>query len=274
MLAILTDVTKCIGCERCVQACRLANELPPSIPFRWSHQKDGLAANRWCSIQRKEDHFVRKMCMHCIDPACASACPVAALWKTPEGPVIYDQDKCLGCRYCMMSCPFGIPRYDWENSVPFVRKCQMCYLNRTSKGELPACVEACPVQATIFGERDELLAEAHKRIKENPDKYMPHVFGENEVGGTSVLVLAPFDLDFLALGNKLDERTLPSRTAPAMSAVPPVFLGMATLMGSVYWVIERRMRLQKGKTGETSGHSTSENAPTAETSTREEDNVQ
>ncbi len=246
MKAILTDVTKCIGCERCVEACRVANDLGTVLPFRWLLD-DGLSAVRWCSVLRKDGKFVRKQCMHCIQPACVSACPVGALQKTGEGPVTYDSDKCLGCRYCMMSCPFGIPRYDWESAVPYVRKCQMCFQDRVSKGVQPGCTAACPVGATIFGERDELLAEAKKRIAEAPDRYLPTVFGEHEVGGTCVLYLAPMQLDLLTLGNKLDERPMPARTATAMGAVPPVFVTMGALMTGIYWVIERRIRMQHEK---------------------------
>lgn len=259
MKSILTDVTRCIGCERCVQSCRLANDLGTVLPFRWTLE-DGLSSERWCSVLRKDGKFVRKQCMHCLQPACVSACPVAALQKTAEGPVIYDQSRCLGCRYCMMSCPFGIPRYDWESAVPFVRKCQMCYQKRVSKGIQPGCTAGCPTGATIFGERDELLAEAKKRIAENPGVYLDHVFGEKEVGGTGVLYLAPFDLDLLTLGNKLDHRPMPERTIYAMTAVPPVFLTMGVVMTSIWWIIERRMKrereqaIREGRTPPADGH--------------------
>jgi formate dehydrogenase iron-sulfur subunit len=123
----------------------------------------------------------------------------------------------------------------------------MCYQGRVSKGVQPGCTAGCPVQATIFGERDLLLAEAKKRIADNPDRYLPTVFGESEVGGTCVLYLAPMQLDILTLGNKLDERPMPSRTATAMSAVPPVFVGMGAVMTGIYWIIERRMRLERDK---------------------------
>jgi len=244
MKAILTDVTLCIGCERCVDACRMANDLGPQLPFRWLLE-DGLSSERWCSVNRQEKHFVRRQCMHCIQPACASACPVGALQKTPEGPVIYDDQKCLGCRYCMMACPFGVPRYSWESPVPLVRKCQMCFQKRVSQGQQPGCTAACPVHATIFGEREELLAEAHRRIQEHPDRYNGKVFGETEVGGTCVLYLAPFDLKMLTLGNPLDDRPMPERTVYAMTAVPPVFLTMGAVMTGIWWVIDRRMQRQQ-----------------------------
>ena len=167
MKAILTDITKCIGCFECVKACKKTYDLPGDYPRRWT-QNDGLSALNWTSIVTKPDnHFIRKQCRHCEEPACAAACPVGALHKTAEGPVIYDNYKCLGCRYCMMACPYGIPRYDWDQEIPYVRKCIMCY-DRIKAGGQPACTEACPQQATIFGERDELLKIAHQRIADNP----------------------------------------------------------------------------------------------------------
>lgn len=156
MKAILTDTTKCIGCRECVLACKKEYHLEPETPRRWERE-DGLSARNWTSIvQRPNGKFIRKQCRHCINPACVSACPVQALKKTPEGAVIYDSSRCMGCRYCMIACPYGIPRYDWDQPVPYVRKCILCY-DRIKDGGQPACVEACPTEATIFGNRDELL---------------------------------------------------------------------------------------------------------------------
>ena len=245
MKGILTDVTKCIGCEKCVAACAAENQLPPQSHARWTRD-DGLSAERFTAIERRDGAYVRKQCRHCLDPACASACPVGALHKTAEGPVVYDGDKCLGCRYCMMACPFGIPRYQWSSAVPYVRKCTMCYENRLKQGREPACTEACPTKATIFGERDELLAEAHRRLRETPGKYRETVWGETDVGGTSVLYVAPMSLEFLALGNDVRGRVLPQLTATAMSAVPPVFVGVGAVLGGLRWIIGRRQKLAGG----------------------------
>ena len=242
MKGILTDVTKCIGCNRCVDACVKENRLGKEIPYRWQNS-DGLSGNRFTSVLHKDGMNVRKQCRHCLKPACASACPVGALTRTEQGAVVYDQSKCLGCRYCMMACPFGIPRYTWERAVPYIRKCTMCSATRLSAGKQPACTEVCPEKATIFGERDELLQEAKNRIKENPHKYQSTIFGELTVGGTGVLYLSPISLDFLALGNQLDDRPLPERTRLAMGAVPVAFVTMGALMGGLYWIIERRSRL-------------------------------
>ena len=242
MKAILTDVTKCIGCEKCVAACVTENKLPARILARWSRD-DGLSAERYTAILHKGKSYVRKQCRHCLEPACASVCPVGALRKTPEGPVTYDRARCLGCRYCMMACPFGIPRYDWASAVPYVKKCSMCYENRIKQGRQPACTEACPTQATIFGERDQLLEEAHKRLREAEGKYQPCVYGESDVGGTCVLLLSPVPLDFLYLGRGQGTRTLPGLTANAMAAVPPAFVLVGAAMGGLHWIIGRRAKL-------------------------------
>ena len=243
-MAILTDTTKCIGCGECVIACKRTNKLEPEKPRRWQSD-DGLSSRNWTSVVFREDgKFVRKQCRHCIEPACMSVCPVKAFSKTPEGAVVYDPKRCIGCRYCMMACPFGIPRYDWDKSVPYVQKCTLC-APRIAKGEHPACTTACPTKATIYGERDELLAEARKRIRENPGKYVNHVWGEDEVGGTSVLYISDIDLSFLHYGQPLGKKPFPELTEPAMSAVPFAFVGMGAAMAGLHWIFGRRNKLSK-----------------------------
>jgi formate dehydrogenase iron-sulfur subunit len=247
--AILTDTTLCIGCENCVAACKRENELGEDMPHRWKRRIDDLSSTRYTTIVRRPgDRFVRQQCRHCLEPACVSACLVGALQQKkdaeglPEGPVIYDRDKCMGCRYCMMACPYGIPRYDWEKPVPYIRKCHMCY-QRVEADGLPACVEACEQKATIFGTRDELLAEAHRRIGSDPDRYVQKVFGETEVGGTSVVYISDIPLDFLAFQGDLGDTPLPDRTWAALSKVPPLVLGMGGLMTGLWWIVGRRMKL-------------------------------
>lgn len=240
--AILTDITKCIGCNKCVYACKEAHDLGQDVPRIWD-KDDGLSAKNWTAvIQKSDDRFVRKQCRHCIDPACVSVCPVGAMQKTSLGPVIYDSEKCIGCRYCMMACPYGIPRYDWDKTVPHVEKCILCY-DRIVEGKQPACTEACPTNATIFGERSELLRIAHERIRNNPTKYINKVWGEHEVGGTSVLYISDIDLGFLTYPTHLGNKPLPEETATAMDSVPFAFVGMGAVMLGLNWVIQRRMEL-------------------------------
>ncbi len=252
--AILTDVTKCIGCRECVMACKQVNQLESEIPRRWT-KEDGLSARNWTSIiERSGGEYVRKQCRHCLEPACTEACPVGALHKTPEGAVVYDSNKCLGCRYCMMACPYGIPRYDWDKQIPYVRKCILC-IDRLREGKQPACTEACPVEATIFGDRDNLIVLAKQRIRESPGRYIDKVWGEDEVGGSSVLYISNIDLSFLTYGRPLGEVPLPARTRPAMSAVLPTFATMFGTMAGLGWIIGRRMQNMKpeGNDGERHG---------------------
>jgi formate dehydrogenase iron-sulfur subunit len=161
----------------------------------------------------------------------------------------------------MMACPFGIPRYEWAAAVPYVRKCTMCFDTRLAQGRPPACTEACPTQATIFGEREQLLAEARRRLSASPAAYRPRIWGETDVGGTCVLYVSPVDLDFLALGNNPGQTALPRLTLTAMSAVPPAFVGMGALMGSLYWIIERRNRLAKARSAEAATSEKKEKTP-------------
>jgi len=248
-MAILTDVTKCIGCEACVTACKKINDLPEDKPWRWQKNATDLSASRWTTIlHSSENSYVRKQCRHCVDPACASVCPVGALKKTESGAVIYDGAICMGCRYCMMACPYGIPRYSWNEPVPYVRKCIMCQPSIASgKITEPACTSACPENATIFGEREELLEEARRRIEEKPDLYVHRIWGEKEVGGTNVLYISNVDLGFLGWKPDLGNESLPMKTWPALKIVPGVFLGVGAVMGVSSWFIKRRMKVMEAE---------------------------
>ena len=261
---ILIDITRCIGCEQCVAACKKENHLPDDRLLPGQGTFDGLSSSRFCTVlSRPHHHFALQQCRHCLEPACVSACPVGAMQKTTAGPVIYDSSLCMGCRYCLVSCPYAIPRYEWSDAVPYVRKCIMCY-PRLTQGKQPACVEACPEHATIFGERADLVRIAHERIAANPGKYLPHVYGEHEGGGTSVMYLSDIPLDFLAWGNARGDQPLPRLSWASLREVPGIALGMGTLMTVVYWVIRRRMRLAApGATGSQEGGATRSAAPGA-----------
>jgi formate dehydrogenase iron-sulfur subunit len=250
-MAILTDVTRCTGCERCVEACQQANGRPDEKPWRWVKQIDDLSSARWTTIRAvttgRTTRYVRRQCRHCLDPECVSVCIVGALHKTPQGPVVYNRDICIGCRYCLIACPWEIPRYSWEDTVPYVQKCDFCYQRVVEEGKLPACVEACPLQATIFGERDALLAEAHRRLAAEPERYLPRVWGEKQVGGTSVLYVSDVDLNLTDLAEGItSEDPMPHRTTKILHKMPTVFVGMAALMGGLHWVIRRRQELMVG----------------------------
>lgn len=247
-MAILTDVTRCIGCEACVEACQKVNNLPTEHRWRWVDRITDLSSARWTTLDTIQHEtgrrFVRRQCRHCLEPACVEACIVGAMQKTPEGPVIYDPDKCIGCRYCMIACPFEIPRYSWEDRVPFVQKCTLCAPRVLDEGKKPACVEACPTEATIFGEREALIEEARRRIQKHPDRYIPHIWGEREVGGTSVLYISDVPLNLSDLDCPITDTTpVPERTFKVLKHMPGVFVGVALAMGGIGWIIRRRQQM-------------------------------
>lgn len=247
MKAILFDANRCIGCESCVDACIEANDLPAKAPA-------DLSEYRFTKLSEVGDNYVRKMCMHCVEPSCASACPVGALHKTADGPVVYDFEKCIGCRYCMVACPFEVPRYEWSSRMPRVRKCEMCK-DRVAKGQQTACADACPAEATIFGERDKMIAEAWRRIAEDPDSYASHVYGLSEVGGTCVLVIGPQEVLDQAFDSRIPNEPLPEKTWVVLSQIPTaVGVAGASLLG-LNWVLRRRMRMMGGQdAAEASAH--------------------
>jgi formate dehydrogenase iron-sulfur subunit len=240
---MLVDVTKCIGCEKCVVACVERNNLDPGLAeLDRATTEDGLSSNRLSTILKVSDNrFARKSCMHCLEPSCVSACLVGGITKSPMGPVIYNPDKCIGCRYCMLACPFHIPRYQWDKTAPYMVKCDMCH-DRIAKNQLPACVEACPQGALESGERDTLLKIARKRIRENPGKYIDHIWGEKEFGGTSVIYISDVDLD--RIGWPVHEpEAIPHLTEPLIHKTP--FIGFSVALGlvGINWIIRRRMKL-------------------------------
>ncbi|MGD8439175.1 MAG: 4Fe-4S binding protein [Holophagae bacterium] len=252
--AILTDTTKCTGCERCVDACVEQNKLGPDIRYRW-REDDGLNGARYCSVIRAATgEPVRLQCRHCLEPACVSVCPVGALSKTDAGPVVYDRDICMGCRYCMMACPYKIPRYMWERNVPYISKCTMCF-EAIDRGDIeqPACTSACPEDATVFfRSRDEALAEARRRMSERPEGYLENrIWGEHQVGGTSVLYISDIDLGFLAghPAKPLGDEPMPRYTQRILSTVPGTFLSVCVVMGATYAFLRRRDRVMAEEGG-------------------------
>jgi len=246
--AILTDTTRCTGCERCVDACVEINGLGPDIRYPW-RRTDGLNGARYCSIvSAPGNRWIRLLCRHCLEPACVAACPVAALHKTADGPVVYDRDICMGCRYCMMACPYQIPRYMWEEDVPYVSKCTMCYeAMRRGSIEQPACTKACPEDATVFfRSRREALVEARRRISDNPGRYFGNrIWGEHEVGGSSVLYISDIDLGPVTGRGpyRLGDEPLPRYTERILATVPGTFVSVCAVMAGTYLFLKRRDRV-------------------------------
>jgi len=230
--AMLIDIKRCIGCMSCETACKqlhgFGTELEPT-----------LSDTAFTVVESRGDKFVRKLCMHCEDPACASACPVGAISKLPLGPVVYNADKCIGCRYCMIACPYSVPRYQWTKLAPFVKKCDLCAERVKDNGQ-PACVEACPAQASVFGDRDALINEAWTRIR-GDSSYVPHIYGVEEAGGSSVLFIS--DVAFEQLGMKAapsGNQPMPTLTASALGDSPKVVVMGGTILSALYWVTQRR----------------------------------
>lgn len=246
-VSMLYDTTKCVGCRACQTACRQANGKPVELDETGRYDVPvALSGKTWTVIQlynnggeatQDEWSFVKRNCMHCVDPACVSACTIGALQKTSEGPVTYNDDVCFGCRYCMVACPYNIPKYQWDTTSPFVQKCDFCVSNgRMGEGKGPACVDVCPTGALVFGTRDELLEQAHARITDNPGKYHEdRVYGEQEAGGTLQLYLSHVPFGQLGLPT-LSSDALPPKTQIANWSVPGIIVGMGGLMTAAYFV--------------------------------------
>lgn len=206
--AVLVDVRRCIGCRGCQVACKAWNKLPAEQTE--VTDKEYTSPKYFSSITWKVVHFkeigdydntkpgtgglkwrmLADNCKHCIDPSCVSVCPTGALWKRSDGPVLYDINRCIGCGYCEMACPWGIPHFDEE--LHSIRKCTMCY-DRIDQGLEPACVETCPTDALQF----MTLEEAENRAKEAEAEGL-HTYGYSEIGGTSWIFIS--DVPFSEFG--------------------------------------------------------------------------
>jgi Fe-S-cluster-containing dehydrogenase component len=249
-LGLLYDTTKCIGCKACTFACAEANGLKPDTGFSnglWQAPLD-LNANTKSIIKLYKDSgeqsFVKQQCMHCLDPACANACMLGALKKGDFGIVSYDPTFCVGCRYCEMACPFNVPKFEWSNAfTPKIVKCELCR-TRLAEGKEPACTEVCPRDAVIFGKRADLLKEAHRRIDENPTRYVPRVYGETEAGGTQVLYLSHVPFDKIGLPN-YGPQAVPDTQRTLQHGIYQGFIAPVALYGVLAAVLVRNRGKQE-----------------------------
>ncbi|HUT09405.1 MAG TPA: 4Fe-4S dicluster domain-containing protein [Thermoguttaceae bacterium] len=269
-VGVLVDCTWCVGCRSCEKACNAANtDLPRRPPEVFEdesvfEQKRRMDHGAYTVVNRHQDpdepgksSYAKIQCMHCLYPACVSACIVGALTREPNGPVIYDSAKCIGCRYCMAACPFQVPAYEYSDTLtPEVRKCTFCFQTRLSQGEMPACVQSCPMQVMTFGKRTELIRLAREKLRKHPDRYVPHVYGETELGGTAWMYLSGMSFEKLGLP-KFGYHPVPGFTEPIQHALFKWFLPPLALygtLGGIMWFLKSREKRAKAESGEESTH--------------------
>jgi formate dehydrogenase iron-sulfur subunit len=294
--ATLIDTTKCIGCRSCQVTCKQWNgnegektEVRAGLglqnPVTLSAKTFALVTSTEVADDRAPGGlrwvFTKRQCMHCDDPACASACPVTALHRDADGKVTYDEAKCIGCRYCMWACPFGAPTAEWDSLAPRIRKCTMCADREVDprlaarNGQplpdedrkryaaahaVPACVKQCPAGALEYGDRTALLAKARERMTREPRRYHPHVYGEREAGGTGMLYLTavpPQEIGLPAVGTE----SYAARSKVALGAVPPAVVGVGAALGAVYALGQRRAAVAHAEGGHADAHPHVEFAP-------------
>lgn len=290
--AVLFDGTLCTACRGCEDACKKKYNLPPieltgavDLPAEPTSSNKSytrppeLSATTWIKVRITElddakgyrQVKILRKCMHCVHPACIAACPVGALHKDDNGATVYDDKKCIGCRFCMLACPFGIPTFEWDKPISYIRKCIFCP-DLVAEGKLPACVDACKKRlfsAIIFGDREEMLAVARKRINDSPGKFVDHIFGEKEIGGTNWLSISPEPFELLGLRtynstvlpanfkdkywggnwgdltNKLGTEPVATNAEKAMATVPIMLPSVAIIMSGLYWVFKRKDKLSQ-----------------------------
>ncbi|MBI2425769.1 MAG: 4Fe-4S dicluster domain-containing protein [Candidatus Hydrogenedentes bacterium] len=196
--------------------------------------------------------YVKRQCMHCVDPACVSACPVKAFVKPAEGAVTYNEDLCMGCRYCMVACPFDVPAYEYDNPLsPRVRKCTMCFERFESGGAAPACASICPQEAITYGKREDLLALARQKFQNAPGEYVDHIYGEREAGGTNWLYISKKPFEELGFNCGLGDKPYPDLTKGYLAMVPLVHsIWPMLLMGLYAFSSSRDQAAEPGQHGE------------------------
>ncbi len=265
--AVLFNVAKCIGCGSCTVACKLWNDL--EFGDSNAHGFDAaLAADNWTVVQyhaikNKEDQsvfrFAKRQCMHCLEPSCASVCFANAITVDESGAVVYSPKKCVGCRYCLIACPFDVPKYEWNKVFPSVMKCQLCN-DKLAEGEIPSCVSVCPTGALIFGDRDKLLEKAHAIIAtsaatENMEAthYVNEVYGEKQAGGTRWLYISDVPFTELGFPASVPKKSIPGIVQDYTKWKPGVFLGAAAAFGAIGIYTKRRLKIEEEKAGENGG---------------------
>lgn len=241
---LLVDVTRCVGCRACMTKCREANGLKPDVqeiggvPYDAPLDMNGQTLTVIKRFDEGEaSGYVKAQCMHCAHPSCVSVCMLGALHKAEHGVVAYDVDKCVGCRYCQVGCPFNVPKFEWAKAVPKIVKCELCR-HRYKDGKFAACAEACPREAVVFGKRGELLALAKSRLAAAPKAYLPKIYGEHDAGGTAVLYLSPVAFETVGLP-ALGTEPGPELSESIQHGIYQGFVAPVVLLGALSFVTWR-----------------------------------
>jgi len=237
-MGVLVDITRCVGCRSCEAACNKEQGLPePDKSFndfsvfdelhhgqkRRTNEKAYTIVNRYDVPELDHPLFKKFQCNHCNEPACLTSCFVNAYTKTPEGAVIYNPKVCVGCRTCMIACPFYVPTFKYSSAFkPRIMKCIFCYDTRLKNGQPPACVEACPQEALTFGKRSDCIEMGRQRIRETPGKYVDHIYGEHEVGGTAWMYLSSVPFDKVGLNTHVPNEPILNSVKEFLAMVPMV----------------------------------------------------
>jgi formate dehydrogenase iron-sulfur subunit len=232
---ILYDSTRCVGCRTCEYECATAHGLPEPASEVEAVRKTNETCNTVVNTFQttKGEAYIKRQCMHCNEPACDAACLTQAMHKNVTGPVTWDGNKCMGCRYCMVSCPFDSPKFEYHSTNPKIQKCDMCF-DKQMAGESPVCVKNCPNEALMYGKRRDLIKEARRRIYEKPESYTDHIYGEHEVGGTGWLYLAAVPFEELGMNTNLQQSSYPALTKGFLYSVPSVDLLLPPLLLGIY----------------------------------------
>lgn len=292
-VGLLYDSTLCIGCKACVSACKQVNHMPPEVgpeqqawngapgnptwdtPLELSAKTlnvikayvDGTGETK--DAEKDGYAFIKRQCMHCADPSCVSVCPVTAMTKDPaSGIVSHNPDACIGCRYCVLSCPFGVPKYDYDDAFGEIHKCQLCK-HRLAENELPGCADVCPTGATLFGRTDALMAEAKRRLalpvgeyshfprgdiagsvggarsgheKRVEAAYQPHIYGATELGGTQCLELAAVSFDKLNLPTKVPDTGYPTLSEGIQHTLYAGMVGPVAVFAGLAYLARRNAK--------------------------------
>jgi Ni/Fe-hydrogenase subunit HybB-like protein/Fe-S-cluster-containing dehydrogenase component len=241
-VAMLYDSTLCVGCQECVRGCTSYVGCEETAT-----QPDARLSPLALTVLKRQETsagpaFIKMQCMHCVDPACVSACMLGAMQKRDDGSVTWNGDLCVGCRYCQIGCPFTLPRFEWDTPMPELKKCELCP-ERRAQGLLPACVDSCRMGALAFGPREEIIAEAHRRVDASPGRYNPHVYGEYEGGGTSVLYLTQAGASFAEMGlPNLGPKSVPSLPETIQHTLYQGFIAPLGVFGMFAAVVRRNSK--------------------------------